>query len=106
MTEASKRKIEALKHCSAEDSWCHDCPAAVECINAETTTSHKVAKMALGVIAELACDLKEREDLLDSTFHTIMELLEAGPKWTPVTEGLPEPFVTVLVTHKQGRPCS
>jgi len=45
---------------------------------------------------------EEREDLLDAAFSTIVELQEAQqPKWIPVTERLPKPFVTVLVTHKQ-----
>ena len=33
MTEESKRKIEALKHCSREDNWCNNCPASAECIS-------------------------------------------------------------------------
>lgn len=101
MTEESKRKIEALKHCSREDNWCNNCPASAECISTETTTSDKVAKMALEVIDAQDRELEEYKGSLSDSVRVIAELREQLPKWIPVAEGLPEPFVTVLVTHKR-----
>jgi hypothetical protein len=100
MTEGSRRKIEALKHCGAEDSWCHDCPAVVECINAEITTARKVAKMALEVIDELGRELEGYKDSLSDSVRVIVELQAQQPKWTPVTEGLPMVDEIVLVTAR------
>lgn len=79
MTEESKRKIEALKHCSAEDNWCYDCPAADDCVNSKKTTRRTIAKMALEVIDEL---------------------LAKQPKWTPTKERFPEKNGVYLVTAK------
>lgn len=101
MTEESKRKIEALKHCSSEENWCYECPAADDCVNSKKTTRRTIAKMALEVIYELGRELEEYKDSLSDSVRVIVKMQARLPKWIPVTEGLPEPCVAVLVMYKQ-----
>lgn len=105
MTKANKKttveKINRISeglrycaHCASEGAPCENCPIYEECRSL-------VAKLALEAIEKLMREREEREDLLDAAFSTIVELQAQQPKWIPVTERLPKPFVTVLVTHKQ-----
>ena len=105
MTKANKKttveKINRISeglrycaHCASEGAPCENCPIYEECRSL-------VAKLALEAIEKLMREREEREDLLDAAFSAIAELQAQQPKWIPVTERLPKPFVTVLVTHKQ-----
>ena len=79
MTERSKQIIEGFRFCVKFEESCEKCPIFNLCVGKGALTTH-LSKAALEVIDELQAQ---------------------QPKWIPVAEGLPEPFVTVLVTHKR-----
>lgn len=85
MTESTKKIIAGMRFCkenfsSKRDDYrckCYSCPLYLSCVY-PSVSGH--AFLSLEAIDELLAHL---------------------PKWIPVTERLPKPFVTVLVTHKQ-----
>lgn len=79
MTERSKQIIEGFRFCVKFEESCEKCPIFNLCVGKGALTTH-LSKAALEVIDELQAQ---------------------QPKWTPVTEGLPEPCVAVLVMYKQ-----
>lgn len=70
MTERQQKFIKGLRYCAKETVTCDTCPFFGSCRSL-------LAKTALGIINEL---------------------LAQQPKWTPVTEGLPDDSQRVLVT--------
>lgn len=60
--------IKALEHCSADDSWCNDCPYENIC------TDTFITKFALDLINRLKAEIERLKDFEKNVYEVVEEL--------------------------------